>query len=1021
MPALRTPHFAALAVVLIGGYGMGFPGSGGAAEPAVESPPVFEGLGVFEPLPPDDDRNRFLIDVSGVDLQNGPSTPTPVPAVSDVPTGDDATTGLELDRLIGQPGQARLMPDASGNIWAVYPDGRRILVMGDTEIPSVANVAPPPEDQPGLLERLGEDTEIFDVWMVDSSTLAVVTNYTEVELAAAIGSDVEIVPDAAVHAFEDDPYFDQQWALENTGQSAGYVADADVDITDAWPLASGGVGVVVAVLDTRVDFAHPDLAGSSWVNTDENCSNGIDDDGNGYVDDCFGWDFVNRDASPWDRNNHYHGTHVAGIVGARRDATGIAGVAPGSTIMDLRVLDTRGSGYSSWFGAAIRYAVDNGADVINMSLGTQPGSPRSSFDYVEQAIQYAHANDVLIVAAAGNSNVDIDGAPVWPASFAPLYDNVLTIASTDSADGRSSFSNYGQATVTMGAPGSHILSTVPGGTWKNASGTSMAAPMVAGAAALLIGDLPGATPQEVGNRLIAAADQLGALSGRLVNPVRLNVGQMYDNLGAPIRVEARGLDVAYESTGVDADLHIRVNDTAMLTGREFVWNARLLVSHENSAYGVVGHEIVVGGTVSRTDDTGVVPLTGAQSITVQPALGTTGITIGVETSLPAGTYALVIEAAAADGSGLVAPPQALFFAVQEGSAPTPPAPSPTTAAPSPPLSPTPTTSAPGQPSPTTSPAVPPPSSPDATGPVQPQPAPEPSPQPTTTLVGGAPPATTTAPPVGDSPPQDPAAPPADPGAPPPAEPEVPGDPGPTTSAPGSAPTPTTAPSTGPAPSTVPPTTTGPSTPRPSPSPAPAPMPPPAPVVWALFSISPGAAETNAATFVTLTGLFPQLPHVWFGDTKATVLSGSPTKLVVEVPRTRRAGSVDVELRVSDDVVLSSPGGFIFYDRGTPSPPPAPSTTIVTPVEPTPPDDSPDSPGGATTTVPGDGDPTPTTTPGDPSRWYQPGDDYGFGAPVDLPGGLRGAPLTSGGPLSDPPPSSWSSQRCQTTACRGVSL
>jgi len=199
------------------------------------------------------------------------------------------------------------------------------------------------------------------------------------------------------------------------------------------------------------------------------------------------------------------------------------------------------------------------------------------------------------------------------------------------------------------------------------------------------------------------------------------------------------------------------------------------------------------------------------------------------------------------------------------------------------------------------------------------------------------------------------------------------------------------------------------------------MPPPAPVVWALFSISPGAAETNAATFVTLTGLFPQLPHVWFGDTKATVLSGSPTKLVVEVPRTRRAGSVDVELRVSDDVVLSSPGGFIFYDRGTPSPPPAPSTTIVTPVEPTPPDDSPDSPGGATTTVPGDGDPTPTTTPGDPSRWYQPGDDYGFGAPVDLPGGLRGAPLTSGGPLSDPPPSSWSSQRCQTTACRGVSL
>ncbi len=1027
MPALRKPHFAAIGavvVVVVVGYLMGFAGGGGAAEPAEEPPPVFEDLGLFEPAPPDDDRRHFLVDVSGLQLHAASTEATPVPPEIEVSSGVDATTGLELDRLVGQPGQARLMPDTAGNIWAVYPDGRRILVFGASDAPAVPAPDTQPEPQRGVLEILEDDRDVFDVWMVDDTTLAVVTSYNEVELAAVIGADVEVTVDQAAHAFENDPYFDQQWALENMGQSAGYVADADVDITDAWPKASGGVGIVVAVLDTGVDFSHPDLAGSSWVNDDENCSNGVDDDGNGYIDDCFGWDFVNRDAGPWDGNNHYHGTHVAGIAAARRDSTGIAGVAPGATIMDLRVLDTRGSGYSSWFGAAIRYAVDNGADVINMSLGTQPGTPRTSFGYVEQAIQYARDNGVLVVAAAGNSNVDIDGAPVWPASFAPLYDNVITIASTDSADGRSSFSNYGVATVTMGAPGSHILSTVPDGAWKTASGTSMATPMVAGAAALLLGDLPEATPQEVESRLVAAGDQQSALSGRLINPVRLNVGQLYENLGAPIRVDASGLDAAYESTGVDADLHIRVNDTAMLAGRDFAWQARLLMSHDGSAYGIVDHDVAVGGATYRTDASGLVPLTGAQSITLQPALGTTGITIGLETSLPSGSYALVVEAAAADGSGLVAPPQALFFEVQAGSPPSTTAPAP---APSPAPTPSPT---PSEPAPAPAPATPGQPTPGQPSPTAPQPEPpqtqqpsepaqptQPGPAPTTTVGGAAPVPSTTAPQPGGSPQPD--TPPTGP------------DPAPVTTEPSSSPSPVPGDST-PAPTqtTVAPAPAPESAPSPAPAPAPAPTPnpgagpspdtqPPAPVVWALFAISPGAGETNASAFVTLTGLFPQLPHVWFGDTKATVLSGGPTKLVVEVPRTRRAGAVDVELRVGSDVVLSSPGGFVFYDAGSPTPAPPPSTTIVAPVEGTPPEGSPDPADGTPTTQPADE--APTTTPSDPSRWYEPGDDYGFGSPLDLPGGLRGAPLTSSGPLADMPTSVWSSNRCVRTSCRAVSL
>ena len=1046
-PSSTKYGIAISAVALVGAYVLGTPGTGGAATDAAAqgSDQQFEDLGVFTPEPRvDDGLNRLVIELP-VELANSSGPPS---------TAESTTDGLELARLIEEEGTALLLPDSDGNIWAHYPDGRKVLVSGH---------APAPVTRDQLIASLSGDREITDVRSVDADTLAVVTTYTEAELLAAPALeelDLEVLADEPIEAFEDQ-HFGSQWGLENTGQGSGYLPDADIDVLDAWTGSSGGAGVIVAVLDTGVDYGHADLATSRWVNAAENCANGTDDDGNGYVDDCYGWDFVGYDNSPWDGNNHFHGTHVAGIIGARRDTVGIAGVAPDVTIMDLRVLDTRGSGYTSGFAQAIRYAVDNGAHIINMSLGSQPGTSRSGFGSVEQAVQYAQSRGVLIVAAAGNSNVDIDTATVWPASYAPLYDNVMTVASTDYADQRSSFSNYGVASVTIGAPGSQILSTVPGGGWSNASGTSMAAPMAAGAAALLLGELPGTAPDETIARLVTVADPLQSLSGKLVNPARINVGSLYEALGSPVRVQASGLSGLYEADGIQALLHMRVNDLAMFAGRDFTWQARLLAAYEGVAYGVVDHQVFVNGSPGATDTEAVVALSGAQSIVSQPSLGTTGFTVGLATALPAGTYALVVEAESTDGtSGLVAPPQALFFTVAEGSAPTTTTTTPTTPDGGGPVTTAPTTSLPGPTWPSTT--VPGGTWPTTTAPAYwPSPSPYPSPS-TTYLPGETWPTTTWAAPTypedpysGPTYPEDPYAAPTTTWAwspttlPPTTLP-------PNTLPPNTLPPPSTtaAPGTQPAPDSSSPTTTAAPGTQPAPgSPAPAPG-------WSIAAVSPSAAEVRSNDLVTLYGTFPLQPHVWFGDSKAIIVSGSASKLIVELPTVKRPAVVDITLRIDQDVVFAAPWAFTFYQPGEPWPTipvattvPSPSSPTTAPATTTAPGSWPTTtaaPGGwPTTTVAPGGWPTttaapggwptttaapgswpttttaatipPTTIPVDQSKWYTPGSDVSYGPAVTLPNGLRAAPVTYSGPVGQLPVEGWSDQACSTSSCVATSL
>ena len=279
----------------------------------------------------------------------------------------------------------------------------------------------------------------------------------------------------------------------------GGLADADIDALEAWQVSQGSSNVVVGVLDSGVDYTHPDLASQMWVNPGEDCagcrSNGLDDDANGYVDDWRGWDFAGNDNDPMDDNGH--GTHVAGTIGARQDSQGVVGVSWRVRLMPLKFIGANGEGTAADAVRAVLYAAANGAQITNNSYGGD-GFSQAMLD----AIQTSDAAGSLFVAAAGNDFSNNDEAPVYPADYD--VPNVLTVAASDHFDRKAWFSNYGAASVDLAAPGFGIYSTWPGGGYRSSDGTSMAAPHVAGAAALAK-----ALPGRDGRRAEVAAAPLG--------------------------------------------------------------------------------------------------------------------------------------------------------------------------------------------------------------------------------------------------------------------------------------------------------------------------------------------------------------------------------------------------------------------------------------------------------------------------------------------------------------------------------
>ncbi|MFH1243854.1 MAG: S8 family serine peptidase [Pseudomonadota bacterium] len=317
-----------------------------------------------------------------------------------------------------------------------------------------------------------------------------------------------------------DPQFGQLWGLFNTGQSGGTV-DADIDASDAWDINTGNPDIVVGIIDTGVDYNHEDLSANMWTNPGEVPGNGIDDDGNGYVDDVHGIDAYNNDSDPMDDNGH--GTHCSGTIGAvGNNGAGVVGVNWNVKIMALKFLSSGGSGYTSDAIECLNYAVmmKNSYDVdIRLTSNSWGGSGYSQA--LADAIETSKNAGMLFIAAAGNSSSDNDSTPHYPSSYG--NDNIIAVASTDRNDNLSSFSSYGATSVDLGAPGSSILSTTPNDTYSTYSGTSMATPHVAGVAALIWARYPSYTFSDVKNLITSTVDPLSSLSGTVMSGGRLNV------------------------------------------------------------------------------------------------------------------------------------------------------------------------------------------------------------------------------------------------------------------------------------------------------------------------------------------------------------------------------------------------------------------------------------------------------------------------------------------------------------------
>ena len=376
------------------------------------------------------------------------------PAAAAQHPGDEPGVGGEAPTFKAPP-ETRLVPD---RVIVKYEDGAKVSAQAAIR------------QQEGLRKK--EELGLIDAEVVEPRGRS----------AEAAARDLESRPDVEYavadrplyrFGYPDEPRFGELWGLNNIGQDVTSeqmpggpgTPDVDVNALEASSISKGDAGVTVAVIDDGVDFSHPDLAGQEWVNPGESGggkeTNGVDDDGNGYVDDVNGWDFYNGDNTTHDPLEDGHGTHVAGTVAAAEDGEGVVGVAPGVRIMGLKFIGPM-TGMISDAIAAIEYAKAKGADVINASWGCV-GCPPEDYLPLEEALE---ASGILFVAAAGNSPDGLDNDDPDPSmkAFPASFDspNILSVAAADNTGQLAFFSHYGAKSVDIAAPGVNVLSSVPG-------------------------------------------------------------------------------------------------------------------------------------------------------------------------------------------------------------------------------------------------------------------------------------------------------------------------------------------------------------------------------------------------------------------------------------------------------------------------------------------------------------------------------------------------------------------------------
>lgn len=284
----------------------------------------------------------------------------------------------------------------------------------------------------------------------------------------------------------------------------------------AWKISKGSKNIIVGIIDTGIDYNHEDLSYNIYRNPKEIPNNNIDDDKNGFIDDVVGWDFVHNDSLPYD--DHRHGTHVAGIIGAvGNNGIGISGINQEVTLLSVKAFDAQGNGEVATAIKAIEFAILQGAKVLNNSWGDY-GFSQALVDVVGQA-----EKTVTVVCAAGNETNNNDKTAVFPASI--QKENVISVAASTSNDQLAMFSNYGEKTVHLAAPGEYIFSTVPDNKYEYLDGTSMASPFVAGASALILSKYPDLKPKEIKERLMSLVVAQDSFDKKTVSGGRLDLSQ----------------------------------------------------------------------------------------------------------------------------------------------------------------------------------------------------------------------------------------------------------------------------------------------------------------------------------------------------------------------------------------------------------------------------------------------------------------------------------------------------------------
>ncbi len=456
-------------------------------------------------------------------------------------------------------------------------------------------------------------------------------------------------PNYTYHLHEtipNDADFSKLWGQKNTGQvmkkwptdalQTG-TAGADMKLTEAWGMTTGSATVVVAVIDTGVNYLHPDLAPNIWVNTDETAGDRLDNDGNGFVDDIQGWNFSNDTNDPMDVDGH--GTHVAGTIAASgNDGLGVAGAMWQARIMPLTIFNPTGNvvGATDCMDA-IQYANANGAHVINNSWGGE-GYSQALKDVID-------ASSAVVVCSAGNAGWDMAVRKNYPA----CYDspNVISVAASDNQDMLSGFSNYGTLEVDVAAPGEYIWSTVLGAGYDYKDGTSMAAPQVSGLAGLVKAWSPGLTNIQIRNRILSNVDVVANLGGKVAMNGRINALKTLQNPPAAFPVESVTLDKEALTLNLKGA-------TASLAATVLPANASINAVIYSSSNSKVASVSANGTVTPLTAGTAVITahavsggLTDSCAVTVNPPL-VTGVTLDITTlTLDAGAAASTLTATVA--------------------------------------------------------------------------------------------------------------------------------------------------------------------------------------------------------------------------------------------------------------------------------------------------------------------------------------------------------------------------------------